>query len=215
MASWKGTVLMNGGLRADLAGAIGADSVLTGFRRSLFAVSATLRPDETALASSIAGRRRDDGGREQSGLVIVTDQRLLFVRPRFVSQSIEAIPLAHIAGLTTRVGAASGSMVVSGADIVTTEFVGLPNIRLTRVVNAIREQLDPGSTAAEPTPASRAGAPSPSALRALAGDSIRRDVVGDRSSGLAEQIQKLAALHLAGELTDAEFTAAKARLISG
>jgi hypothetical protein len=208
---WKGTVQMMGGLRADLARAIGADSVLTGFRRSLLAVSATLRPDETALASSVAGRRSVEAGREQSGLVIVTDQRLLFVRPRLLSQSIDAIPLAHIAGLTTRVGSTSGSMVVSGADIVTTEFVDLPNLRLTRIVNAIREQLDPGSTASERPLASRAA----SSATAVPGDALGRDSVSDASSGLAEQIQKLAALHLAGELTDAEFTAAKARLISG
>lgn len=171
------------GLRDDLAEAVSQESSLFGSKKSLRVASEALRANERVLAATTTFRHQ--GKTRDNGVLIVTDQRLLFVHARGFSTATEEIPLANISGVVDRKGLSTGGIVITGAGGITTSFRSITKARVTPVMEAIRSHL------ARPS--------------AGAGD-------GPTASA-ADEIKKLAELRDAGILTEEEFAAKKRHLL--
>ncbi|MFE2687035.1 PH domain-containing protein [Streptomyces sp. NPDC058251] len=176
------------GLRGDLAQAVAQENTLWGSKKSLTVASGALRADERVLAATTTYRKQ--GNVNQSGVLIVTDQRLLFVHARAFASATEEIPLANISGVIDRKGLLQGAIVVTGSGGITTSFTNITKDRVAPVMEAIRSHLRvPGGA-----PVAQA-APAPAA------------------PDTADQIRKLAELRDAGILTEEEFTAKKRQIL--
>ncbi|GAA2488763.1 SHOCT domain-containing protein [Actinocorallia cavernae] len=170
------------GLRGDLADAVSQEASLWGSKKSLVVASSALRDDERVLAATTTFRKQ--GSANQNGVLIVTDQRLVFVHARAFSSATEEIPLANVSGVLDRKGLLQGSIVVTGAGGITTAFGNIAKARVEPVMQAIRSHLRaPGVPPVEATVDS------------------------------ADQIRKLAELKDAGILTEEEFAAKKRQLL--
>lgn len=171
------------GVRDDLGAAIAGESTLFGRTRCLRAASDELHSDEVALAATTTRRKR--GKNNASGVLVVTDQRLLFVQERGFGTATEEMTLANMSGVIDRKGSIWARIEVIGAGGITTEFHDISNDRVTPVVEAIRSHLS----------RSFASAGSASVVSA------------------ADEIKKLAELRDAGILTEEEFAAKKTQLL--
>ena len=82
------------GLRADLAKAVAQESVTFGHKKSWQVASQTLRADEKVIVATEA-RRVEEGKNDDWGVLIISDQRLLFVHAGEFATEPEEIPLNH------------------------------------------------------------------------------------------------------------------------
>jgi hypothetical protein len=93
-------------LRPDIAAARRRMRLPTGVGRELRRLEWVLHDGETVerLASGIHGRG--------VGLLALTDQRLMFLRRRWLSQTLEDFPIARITSVQWHVGVMSGTITV-------------------------------------------------------------------------------------------------------
>ncbi|GAA1223837.1 hypothetical protein GCM10009665_12640 [Kitasatospora nipponensis] len=171
------------GLRGDLVEAVALEGSLFGSKRSLRAASEALRDNERVLAATTTVRKQ--GRANDSGVLIVTDQRLMFVRSGAFSAASEEIPLANISGVLDRKGLALAHIVVTGAGGITTTFASIGRTSVGPVMEAIRSHLTGPTVTGDAPPAASA----------------------------ADEIRKLAGLRDAGILTEEEFSAKKKQLL--
>jgi len=171
------------GIRDDLGQQIAKESSLLGSKKSIKEASTQLRPSEKVLAATTT--LRTQGKRSDNGVLIVSDERLLFVHARGFATASEEIPLSNISGIVDRKGMAFGHIIVTGAGGITTEFKNINKNRISELMEAIRSHLSAGPKVQQPV-----GAPD-----------------------LVEQIRSLGELRDAGVLTEEEFSAKKADLL--
>jgi hypothetical protein len=119
------------------------------------------------------------------GIVVLTDQRLLFVFHGLLSQAVEDFPLDRLSSVQTKAGMATGDLTVhaSGNSAVIKSILK-PDLKY--LGDALRQRLGAG----KPT------SPAPSA-----------------PVDVADQLTKLAILRDQGILTEEEFAAQKAKLL--
>jgi hypothetical protein len=171
------------GLRDDLAAAVAQEGALAGSKRSLRAASDELRAGERVLEATSTTRKV--GSSTDNGVLVITDQRLLFVRSGAFSAASEEIPFANISGVLDRRGLLLAKIVVTGSGGITTAFVNINKRRVGTIMDAIRFHLTPRT--------------SPSAVPA--------------GPSAADEIRKFAELRDAGILTEEEFSAKKRQLL--
>lgn len=151
-------------------------------KKSWQVANQTLRPDENVIAATKA-RRFPAGDR---GVLIVSDERLLFVHARGYATATEEIPFGNITGVVNRKGWIRGGIKVTAAGGITTIFHGISGSRLPSVMEAIQSHLTRFSA-----PTRRPSSPQSS----------------------AEEIKKLAELRDSGILTEEEFLAKKRQIL--
>ena len=169
------------GLRPDLAEAVAQEIVTFSYKKSWQVANQTLRPGEKVIAATKA-RRFPNGDR---GVLIVSDERLLFVHARWFATATEEIPFTNISGVVHRTGW-RGGIEVTGAGGITTIFHRISRSRVASVMEAIQSHL------------TRLSAP------------IKRP---SSSTSSAEEIKKLAELRDSGVLTEEEFSAKKRQIL--
>jgi methyl-accepting chemotaxis protein len=132
---------------------------------------------------------------ERQGIVVLTNERLLFVYDGWLSQQLEDFPLEQITAVATKAGLSSGDLTVrtGGAgetikSIINSDLHALTD-RLRSLIGGSERQLQ-ASTPQQSAPSN------PSTNEVL------------------EQIRRLGELHDAGILTNEEFQAKKAELLA-
>jgi hypothetical protein len=173
-----------GGERPDIAAAAARMGWKLGGRRELKRLPEHLYDNEQVRF--IAQGTYD----KNQGIVVLTDQRLVFVFHGMMSQAIEDFPLDRISSVATKAGMVTGELTVhaSGNNAVISQIV---KADLKLLVEALRQRLADGSGAA---PAMQQAA-----------QTAQPDVM--------DQLRKLAELRDAGILTTEEFDAKKAELL--
>lgn len=170
-------------LRPDIAAAKAKMRVRLGGGREIKKLESHLWEGEhvTAMTTGAYGRG--------TGLVVMTDRRLLFVQDGVMSKTTEDFPYSKISSVSWQSGMALGTIVVFASGN-KAEIKNVHKDDGKGIVDALRERL-----ADSPPPAAVATAP-PSA-----------------PVDVADQLTKLAALRDQGILTDEEFTAQKVKLL--
>jgi hypothetical protein len=191
-------------LRDDIAAALGQGAVLTGHRRGLLAVSGMLRRTERVLAAAAADRVR--AGAANVGIVLVTDERVIFVFGKVFGHGVDEIPIATISAMRVS-SRASGTIDITGPDVISTQFTKIAEDRLDLVAGAIRQ------AAARPAPHAEK-APTAAAADADGPAADAPEEPATAPEDIASRLRELAALHASGDLTDSEFAAAKAKLLA-
>ncbi|MPZ66260.1 MAG: hypothetical protein GEU83_12340 [Pseudonocardiaceae bacterium] len=136
-----------------------------------------------------------------NGLLALTNQRLIFLLQGWVNQQLEDFPISRISSVQWSAGVIMGSLTVFSSGN-KSEISQVGKAEGKAMSDRLRAHVS-GQTQAPAPPAAPAPlAPAPAAVPEV--------TVGP---ALLEQLQQLAALHDIGALTDAEFTAAKAKLI--
>jgi hypothetical protein len=128
--------------------------------------------------------------RNGQGIVVLTDQRLLFVFHGLVRQAVEDFPLDRISSVATKSGMVTGEVKVhaSGNEAVISHIV---KADLKLLADALRDRLAGQSNdSAQPTSTQPVAAPQPDVL---------------------DQLRKLAELRDAGTLTSHEFDTRESR----
>ena len=128
-----------------------------------------------------------------TGVLVLTDRRLLFLKDGFMSKTSEDFPLEKITSIQWSTGLLLGKMTVFASG----NKAEINNVQMKDgkvITDAVRARIASGgpSTSQPPAPRSTTAAQGP-------------DVY--------EQLKKLSELHTAGILTDEEFTAKKQRLL--
>ncbi|OSC40474.1 hypothetical protein B8W66_13170 [Mycobacterium decipiens] len=142
-----------------------------------------LRPDERVIAATQT--RRVQGRNNDWGVLIVSDQRLLFVHARGFTTATEQILLTNISGLVQRTTWGQGTIEVTGAGGITTDFHQIKPTRVAPIIAAIQSDL------ARLSAATTLHAP----------------------PSQADEIRKLADLRDSGILTEEEFSAKKRQIL--
>jgi len=129
----------------------------------------------------------------KEGLIVVTDRRVMFVEQGMIRSNLEDFPYDRVASVKSETGMRSGKLTI---------FVGgnkaelkdiHPKARVTEIGDYVRGRISAGSSSKTPTQAT----PTP--------------VVAD---GPMEQLKKLGELRDAGVLSEDEFEAKKAELLT-
>ncbi|MGW4897992.1 SHOCT domain-containing protein [Kitasatospora sp. NPDC004240] len=156
---------------------------------ALRSVEATVSPDEQPIAST-AGRHPDHF---RKGVLVLTTHRLLFLKD---GKPPVPVPLSAVTDATTTKSRINGEVLLVVA------LTGSHRFEDVVKAEVFAEQLRAAARLArEKDRAALSAAPAaPAAATAPGGD-------------LLDQLERLAALHTAGALTDEEFTRAKQRLI--
>lgn len=172
-------------LRADIQAAVAKMSETMGGERELRRLTEHLHEGERV--DLIATGTYEDG--IATGVVVLTDRRLLFLKDGVLFKRSEDFPLHRITSVQWSSGPIFGKITIfaSGNKAVITDVEKPDGLA---ICEAIRAQLiEPARPAAD----------------------------ADRPAGspdLFDQLAKLGELHKAGVLTDAEFTAKKAELLA-
>jgi hypothetical protein len=171
-----------GGARPDIAAAAGRMGWTFGGKREIRKLHEHVHDGE--LVQYIAQGTYV----EHQGIVVLTDQRLIFVFHGLVQQVVEDFPLDRITAVSSKSGMGSGSLVVhtGGAQSVISSII---KTDLKHFLDALRVRLSAG-------PTGQPSAPSPAAP----------DVMS--------QLSKLGELKDSGILTQEEFDSKKAELLS-
>lgn len=126
-----------------------------------------------------------------TGLLVLTDRRLLFVKDGVMSKTTEDFPLSKVSSIQWLSGMAMGNIVVFASGN-KAEVKNVQKDDGKEIVDRIRARLAPGETSVAPTaPAAEPAGPD-----------------------LIDQIKRLGALHSAGVLSDEEFSSKKAELLA-
>ena len=171
-----------GGARPDIAAAVERMGWTFGGKREVKKLHEHLHDSERV--EYIAQGLYD----EHQGIVVLTDQRLLFVFHGFVNQVVEDYPLDRITAITNKVGLGAGSLTVhtGGAKSVISQ---INNGDLKALLAQVREKI----AADHARPAAQAAPEAPDAM---------------------DQLRKLGELRDAGILTAAEFDIKKREILA-
>ncbi len=179
-----------GGSRPDIAYAASLMGWTLGGKRELRKLHEHVRNDETV------DRIAQGTFQTKQGIVVLTDQRLLFVFHGWVSQEVEDFPLATITAISTKGGLGTGSLVVHAAGA--QQVISSIQVRdLKPLADATRGRIGRPAVAAPP-PSSPVPAVAPLKLN---------------EPDPMDQLRKLADLRDAGVLTTDEFEAKKADIL--
>lgn len=170
-------------LRADIQAAKDRMKVKFGGGREIKKLEGYLWDGETVHAITTGAYGKG------TGLVVMTDRRLLFVQDGMMSKSTEDFPYSKISSVSWNSGMAMGTVTVFASGN-KAEIKNVQKDDGKALVDALRERLADSPATAPTAPAAAAPV------------------------DLAEQLTKLAALRDAGVLTDEEFAAQKARLLA-
>lgn len=121
-----------------------------------------------------------------SGLLALTDRRLLFLRDGRMSKTVEDFTYDRITSLQWKTGMVLGTITVTVAGS-SAEITNLDKTTGKEIADAARARMGTATTTAPPSPG---------------------------TDGPAERLQQLAELHTAGILTDEEYQAKRAALIA-
>lgn len=128
-----------------------------------------------------------------TGLLVLTDRRLLFVKDGMMSKTTEDFPLSKVSSIQWSSGMLLGTITVF-ASANKVEIKNVDKGDGKELVDVIRARIAPGADAPPPAaPAEPAAAAGPD---------------------LIDQIKRLGELHDAGILTDEEFSTKKAELLA-
>ncbi len=173
-----------GGARPDIAEAAARMSWTLGGKRELKKLVEHVQGDE--VVSFIA----QGTYQTNQGIVVLTDQRLLFVFHGFTSAVVEDFPLRSITNVASKKGITQGTLIVHVAGAAT-HIGNVVNSDLGHLLDALR-------------------------LAVKAGQSPQQVVVQQAPAAIdvADQLAKLAALRDQGILSDEEFAAQKTKLLA-
>jgi len=171
-----------GGERPDIAEAAGRMGWKLGGKREL------KKLPEHLYAGEVVRYIAQGTYEANQGIVVLTDQRLLFVFHGLVKQSVEDFPLDRISSVANKAGFATGELTVHASGNIAV-IGGIVKGDLKYLVDALRQRLAEGATVAAPS------TPPPA----------QPDVM--------DQLRKLAELRDAGILTPAEFDTKKTELL--
>jgi hypothetical protein len=130
-----------------------------------------------------------------TGIVALTDRRLLFVKDGMMSKSTEDFPLEKIASVQWSSGMIFGTLIVFASGN-KAEIKQMDKKDGKQIADALRDRISPGQTPA--TPAVPVSPPSASA----------------GGQDVYAQLEQLAQLRERGVITDTEFEAKKVELLS-
>lgn len=174
------------GMRSDIAAAKRKMRVTLGAGREIKRLTNYLWEDETVeqMTTGTYGKG--------TGLVVLTDRRLLFVQDGMVSKTTEDFPIDKVSSVQWTSGLMLGQIIIfaSGSK---SEIKNLNKDDGKEIVDRIRHRLSAPAQRAPTTDS--ASAPSPAFPDPI------------------EQLKKLAELRDAGVVTDAEFEAKKVELL--
>lgn len=173
-----------GGARPDIAEAAARMSWTFGGKRELKKLVEHVQDDE--VVSFIA----QGTYQTNQGIVVLTDQRLLFVFHGFTSAVVEDFPLRSITNVASKKGMTQGTLIVHVAGAAT-HISNVVNADLGHLLDALRLAVKAGQN---PQQIVMQQAPAP--------------------IDVADQLSKLAALRDQGILNDDEFAAQKAKLLA-
>jgi hypothetical protein len=178
--------------RDDLARAVERMPLTSGLKDEFRALPSYLWDGETVLVME-AGWYEDD-----YGVVVLTDQRLIFLHKSWSSERVEDFLLRHRPSIEWSAGLLSGKVVVrsSGTRV---EISGLDKDLGREIVDKARA-ISAGQSPSRPAPRA---APRRSAVA----------LPGDDPDAIIEAIRQLGELRDLGILSDAEFHAKKAELL--
>jgi len=173
-----------GGSRPDIAEAAARMSWTFGGKRELKKLVEHVQDDE--VVSFIA----QGTYQTNQGIVVLTDQRLLFVFYGFASAVVEDFPLRSITSVASKKGIGSGTLIVHVAGAAT-HITSVINSDLGHILDALR-------------------------LAVKAGQNPQQVLMHQAPAAIdvADQLGKLAALRDRGILSDDEFAAQKAKLLT-
>jgi hypothetical protein len=171
-------------LRADIQAAKDRMRVKFGGGREIKKLEGYLWEGEQVLSMTTGAYGKG------TGLVVMTDRRLLFVQDAVMSKSTEDFPYSKISSVSWNSGMAMGTIVVFASGN-KAEIKNVQKDDGKSMVDALRERLADSPAAGSPAAAPAAAAPD-----------------------IMEQLKKLGELRDAGILSDDEFAAKKADLLS-
>jgi hypothetical protein len=180
------------GVRPDIAAAAARMGVTFGAKREIRRLQALLLDGEQ-VRELASGRYAD-----KTGVVALTDRRLLIFSAGMLSQDVAEFPVTSISSISTS-GTLLGKLTVHASGNIV-QIEQLDKGRMNALAKALREPQSPAGGNA-PSPATAA----PAAVAAPA-PAVKEDPL--------EQLKKLGELHDAGVLTDEEFATKKAELLS-
>jgi hypothetical protein len=160
-----------------------------GARRELKKLKSYIDPDEHVdrMLTGLYGNG--------TGILVLTDRRLVFIRDGHMSKRTEDFPLRNITSVAWQSGLALGTVIITAGGV-RTKIKNVNTDDGKELVDLVRTRL-----AAR---ASKAAAPAPVAAPA--------PTVGKPS--LLDQLKQLGEFHEAGVLTDEEFTSKKASILA-
>jgi hypothetical protein len=170
------------GTRPDIAEAASRMSWTLGGKREIRKLHEHIHDSETV-------RHIAQGTYEEhQGVVVLTDQRLLFVFLGWINQRIEDFPLDRITAVGSKGGFSTGKLVIHTGGAQST-IGSVVNADLKYLVDAVRKALTGGSVSAE----SKSGA---------------------AQADIMDQLRKLGELRDSGVLTQEEFDSKKTELLN-
>ncbi|HET6742151.1 MAG TPA: PH domain-containing protein [Kribbella sp.] len=126
-----------------------------------------------------------------TGIVVLTDRRLFFLKDGVMSKTSEDFPLGKISSVQWSSGMLMGKIIVFASGN-KAEIVNVQKTDGKAITDAVRARLTDGAQSAEPS----------------------AQVAADAKNDVYEQLAKLGELRNSGVLTDAEFESKKAELLS-
>jgi hypothetical protein len=139
------------------------------------------------------------------GAFVLTDRRIIYVGSFLMERADFSIPISSITSIDSDRALILTYTLITAGNIVH-RFVGL-HPQIINTINQLRSGgYVPTAAPGAPVPAAPAAAPAAATAPAPAAP--------EPALSTADELGKLASLHAAGDLTDAEFSAAKARLLS-
>ena len=172
------------GVRPDIAAAMGKMSYKMGSKREIKRLPEHLWENERV--DLITGGTYGSG----TGVLVLTDRRLLFLRDGVMSKTSEDFPLEKISSIMWSTGMMLGRMTVYASGN-KAEINNVQKQDGKAIADAVRSRISRGASAS----GQQAGAAAPA-------------TVG--GPDVYEQLKKLAELHAAGVLTDEEFAVEEA-----
>lgn len=175
--------------RPDIARAASVLTVKLGGKREMRKLIEHLAPDETVdrLAVGTYG-----GG---TGLLALTDRRMLFIKSGMMSSANHDFPLASVASVSMSNGPLTSKIIIhaSGSN---QEIINVAKADAKAIVEATRAAMGSSRVGAQPpAPSPPSAAPPPAQPDRL------------------EQLKQLGELKAAGVLTEEEFAAEKAKIL--
>jgi PH (Pleckstrin Homology) domain-containing protein/putative oligomerization/nucleic acid binding protein len=156
-----------------------------GVRKELKKLTDKLAEDEEVV--NLARGQYDN----KTGLVVVTDRRILFTEQGMVRSRLEDFPYSRVSSVQTESGMMFGKLTIySSGNKAVIDHIG-PKERATEIGDYVRGHIGAGASTPQPQP-------SPAA---------------ESQPDVMQQLQQLGALRDSGVLTDAEFEAKKAELL--
>ena len=174
-------------VRPDIVAAMGKMSYKMGSKREIKRLPDQLWENERV--DLITGGTYGSG----TGVLVLTDRRLLFLRDEVMSKTSEDFPLEEISSIMWSTGMLLGKMTVYASG----NKAEINNVQMQdgkAITDAVRSRIASGA------PASTEQSDETATTTAAAPD-------------VDEQLRKLAELHAAGVLTDEEFAGKKQRLL--